>query len=54
MNFLEEIVTSKMKRDQIQKMGVLLYVRSELNPTDRDDFENSSFKDCKWVYIHVG
>ena len=29
--------------------GVLLYVKNELNSTDRGDFENSSFKECKWV-----
>ena len=35
-------------------VGVLIYVKSEiLNPTDRTDFENSSFKECKWVDIHV-
>ena len=33
--------------------GVLIYVESELNSTDRTDFENSSFKECKWVDIHV-
>ena len=33
--------------------GVLIYVKSELNPTERTDFENSSFKECKWVDIHV-
>ena len=33
---------------------VLMYVKSELNPTDRGDFEKSSFKECKWVDIHVG
>ena len=32
----------------------LLYVKSELNPTDRDDFENSSSKKCKCVDMHVG
>ena len=25
-------------------VDVLIYVKSELNPTDRADFENSSFK----------
>ena len=28
-------------------------MKSELNPTDRANFENSSFKECKWVDIHV-
>ena len=32
----------------------MIYVKSELNPTDRCDFENSTFKECKWVDIHVG
>ena len=27
---------------------------SELNPTDIGDFENSSFKEYKWVDILVG
>ena len=31
----------------------MIYVKSELNPTERTDFENSSFKECKWVDIHV-
>ena len=44
----------KMKKEFIKKgVGVLIYVKSELNPTDRTDFENSSFKECKWVDIHV-
>ena len=38
---------SKMKKEMIKK------VKSKLNPTDRADFENSSFKECKWVDIHV-
>ena len=43
-----------MKNEMIKKGGgVLIYVKSELNPTDRTDFENSSFKECKWVNIHV-
>ena len=25
-----------------------------LSPTNRGDLENSSFKECKWVDIHVG
>ena len=29
--------------------GVVIYVKSKLNPTERTDFENSSFKECKWV-----
>ena len=33
--------------------GVLIYMKNELNPTDRTDFENSSFKECIWVDIHV-
>ena len=54
MNFLERIVISKMKNEMIKKGGgVLIYVKSELNPTDRTDFENSSFKECKWVDKHV-
>ena len=48
MNFLERIVISKMKKEMIKKGGgVLIYVKSELNPTERTDFENSSFKECK-------
>ena len=31
----------------------MIYVKSELNSTDRADFENSSFKECKSVDIHV-
>ena len=45
MNCLEKIMISKMKKEMIKKGdGVLIYVKSELNPTDRADFENSSFK----------
>ena len=33
--------------------GVVIYVKHALNPTDKADFENSSFKECKWVDIHV-
>ena len=29
-------------------------MKSELKSTDRDDFENLSFKESKWVDIHVG
>ena len=29
-------------------------MKSELNPTDEADFENSSFKECNLVDIHVG
>ena len=28
-------------------------MKSELNPTDRTDFENFPFKECKWVDLHV-
>ena len=53
MNFYERIVISKMKKEMIKRRGVLIDVKSELNLTDRTDFENSSFKECKWVDIHV-
>ena len=43
-----------MKKEMIKKGGgVLIYVKNELNPTDRTDFENSSFKECKLVDKHV-
>ena len=27
----------------------MIYVKSELNPTDRADFENSSLKNVNWL-----